>query len=87
MTLTATFKPQTVTVQIDAATVGASLGTPVVKEYLNAEAYEGIYDLTPSDEEQVLLTAGKRMTQNVTVGAIPSNYGLITWDGSTLTVS
>ena len=50
-------------------------------------AYDGPYSVTPSAEEQVLETNGKRMTGNVTVGAIPSNYGLVTWNGSVLTVS
>mgnify|MGYP006932853930 CR=1 FL=1 len=50
-------------------------------------AYDGPYSVTPSAEEQVLDTNGKRMTGNVTVGAIPSNYGLVTWNGSVLTVS
>ena len=50
-------------------------------------AYDGPYSVTPSAEEQVLETNGKRMTANVVVGAIPSNYGLVTWNGSVLTVS
>ena len=51
------------------------------------ERYEGPYTATPSASAQVLATAGKLMTEDITVGAIPSNYGLITWDGNTLTVS
>ncbi len=49
--------------------------------------YEGDYNVTPAGEAQVLATAGKMMTEDIKVGAIPSNYGLITWDGSALTVS
>ena len=49
--------------------------------------YEGAYTVTPSSETQTLSTAGMKMTGNVTVNPIPSNYGLITWDGSTITVS
>lgn len=49
--------------------------------------YEGPYNVTPEGEAQVLATSGKLMTEDITVGAIPSNYGLITWDGSCLTVS
>ena len=49
--------------------------------------YEGGYEVTPSSEPQELPTAGHLMLDNVTVGAIPSNYGLITWNGSALTVS
>ena len=49
--------------------------------------YDGPYSVTPTTSAQTLETAGKLMTEDITVGAIPSNYGLITWDGSALTVS
>lgn len=49
--------------------------------------YDGSYEVTPSDEAQVLDMEGMRARSNVTVNPIPSNYGLITWNGSTLTVS
>lgn len=49
--------------------------------------YTGDYEVTPSNEIQVLNTNGKSMTDNVTINPIPSNYGLITWNGGFLTVS
>jgi hypothetical protein len=49
--------------------------------------YEGAYEVTPSRQSQVLPTALKNLSQNIVVNPIPSNYGLITWNGSTLTVS
>ena len=49
--------------------------------------YDGPYVVTPTQETQTLATAGKTLESNVTVNPIPSNYGLITWDGSTITVS
>lgn len=52
-----------------------------------AGSYLGPYEVTPSQETQTLQTTNKTMTQNVVVNPIPSNYGLITWDGSILTVS
>lgn len=51
------------------------------------ETYTGPYTVTPSDETQTLETADKIMSHNVTINPIPSNYGLITWNGSVLTVS
>ncbi len=51
------------------------------------EKYEGSYTVTPSAETQTLNTQGLVMTGDVVVEAIPSNYGLITWNGSYLTVS
>lgn len=49
--------------------------------------YEGPYTITPAAQSQTFEAAGKMMTEDITVGAIPNNYGLITWDGSVLTVS
>ena len=61
----------------------ASLSVP---EFISVY-YEGDYSVTPSAETQVLQTMGLAMRQDMTINPIPSNYGLITWNGSTLTVS
>ena len=53
----------------------------------SSRPYEGSYEITPSATAQVLPTASLRMTGDLTVNPIPSNYGLITWNGSTITVS
>lgn len=87
MRLTATFRPQAVTVSVDAANMSVTLGTPVVKEYVDVQTYTGEYEVTPSAETQTLDTTGLRLTRPVTVNPIPQNYGLITWNGSFLTVS
>ena len=49
--------------------------------------YDGPYEVTPSSEAQTLHMEGMRASADVTVKPIPSNYGLITWNGSTITVS
>lgn len=49
--------------------------------------YDGSYEVTPSSQTQVIPMEGMRARHDVTVNPIPSNYGLITWNGSTLTVS
>lgn len=49
--------------------------------------YEGAYEVVPSESVQVLSTEGLMMRGDVTIGAIPSNYGLITYDGVSITVS
>ena len=49
--------------------------------------YTGETVITPSTTEQVLATAEKVVARNIVINPIPSNYGLITWNGSTLTVS
>ena len=49
--------------------------------------YTGPYEATPSREEQVFPTHGRTMRDDFVVHPIPSNYGLVTWNGSVLTVS
>ena len=49
--------------------------------------YHGEYEITPSSEEQILPTANTRLAHDIVINPIPSNYGLITWNGSVLTVS
>lgn len=51
------------------------------------QPYTGAYEVTPGTEAQTLQTADRYMSQNVTINPIPSNYGLVTWDGAALTVS
>lgn len=49
--------------------------------------YTGPVSFTPGDEEQTIEIAGCTPAENITIGAIPSNYGKITWNGAVLTVS
>lgn len=51
------------------------------------EYYTGDYEVTPSGETITLPTEQLMMNANVVINPIPSNYGLITWNGSVLTVS
>lgn len=50
-------------------------------------SYTGQTIVTPSNETQTLNTKDTSVLSNITINPIPNNYGLITWDGSTLTVS
>lgn len=85
--LSAAFVQPKLNVTFKTATVQTSTGTPVARDYVERPAYEGATEITPSAETQVLQTNNFRMTDNITINPIPSNYGLITWDGSTITVS
>lgn len=49
--------------------------------------YEGETTITPSTEEQILETRNKALLADIVIKPIPQNYGLITWNGSVLTVS
>lgn len=50
-------------------------------------AYAGALLITPGAEEQTIECSGLLMPENIIVNPIPQNYGLITWNGTTLTVS
>lgn len=79
--------PPSVVVSIDAPGMGVDFGTPIARDYVERDPYTGDYTITPSAETQILRTNNLRMTDDITINPIPSNYGLITWDGSTITVS
>lgn len=89
VTVTATVTPSavnaTATVSDNIITATAGVATEIVTS--DMPEYAGPYEVTPSRETQTLATAQMAMTANVVVNPIPSNYGLITWDGGVLTVS
>jgi len=49
--------------------------------------YSGAYEVTPSNQTQTLATAGKIMARDITINPIPSNYGLVAYDGSILSIT
>ena len=59
----------------------------VEKKLMPHPEYEGPTEFTPSSQEQIIQTENLLVLTNITVKPIPSNYGLITWNGSFLTVS
>lgn len=58
-----------------------------IKDSSDYTHYDGSYSITPSNDRQVLPTNDKVMLDNLVVEPIPQNYGLISWNGSTLTIS
>lgn len=52
-----------------------------------ADYYTGETVITPTQETQTLVTTGKLIPADIVINPIPNNYGLITWDGTVLTVS
>lgn len=49
--------------------------------------YHGATEFTPSNAYQTISTAGLIVDADIIIDPIPSNYGLVTWNGSVLTVS
>ena len=86
--INATIKPAEIKVTIQNPSVKTNQGTPVARAYEpDREPYEGSYEITPSASAVTLAVAGKRMTDDLVIEPIPNNYGLITWDGTIITVS
>lgn len=65
--------------------VALAVATQIVSS--TAPPYEGAYEVIPGEEPQVLPTAGTLAGRDIVIGAIPQNYGKITWDGNIITVS
>lgn len=49
--------------------------------------YDGPTEFTPSRESQVVETTEHVLLADIVINPIPSNYGLIQWNGAVLTVS
>lgn len=48
----------------------------------NYGKYLGPYSVTPTQHRQILFTQNRILSQNIVIEAIPSNYVLITQNGS-----
>ena len=49
--------------------------------------YDGPYEFTPTAEEQTVPIAQLQSSQDITINPIPSNYGLVTYNGNVITIS
>ena len=74
---------------LDVADVALEWGSDEYVRVVNADAdeYDGPYEVTPTNVAQTLATRGLLSTADIVVNPIPSNYGLIQWNGAVLTVS
>ncbi len=77
----------TATIMQNMVEADASLTTNVTHYHSEYPTYDGETTFTPSAEAQTVPTAHTVLLSDITINPIPSNYGLITWNGSTLTVS
>ena len=54
---------------------------------IGADLYEGSYEWTPAVTAQTIPINGLQAKADIVIKPIPNNYGLVTYDGSTITVS
>ena len=66
------------------ATLDAGMTIP---EVVRTNPFTGSYEYTPTSETQTIAIDGLRATADIVINPIPENYGLITWNGSIITVS
>lgn len=67
--------------------IDGEAGTVIKVTEHDLPVYSGQTEVTPSEDVQTLQTVNRTVLQNIIINPIPSNYGRITWNGSTLTVS
>lgn len=60
---------------------------PAKVVYQGGEAYEGNYEITPSEELQTLPTANRQLARDIVVAPIPKNYGQITYSGGGIIIT
>lgn len=53
----------------------------------NARNYDGPYEITPTEDVQILAIENQRAVRNITIEAIPTNYGRITRYGNSLRIT
>ncbi len=62
-------------------------GTLTIPSAVGVDTYAGPYEYTPTEDTQTVAISHKMATENIVINPIPFNYGLVTWNGVTLTVS
>ena len=59
----------------------------IITQHDSHAEYTGSYEFTPSSETQTIPIANLIASENITINPIPQTYGLVTWNGSFLTIS
>ena len=74
---------------LDVGDASLEWGSDEYVRVVNADAdeYDGPYEATPTEDAQTLATQAKLMTADFVVAPIPTNYGRITYDGTTIHIS
>lgn len=62
-------------------------GMLTIPSAVGVEIYDGEYEFTPTQSTQTISIENKMATSDITINPIPYYYGLITYNGSTITVS
>lgn len=63
------------------------VGRLTIPMNIGGEYYQGAYEFTPGENQQVIEINGKIARENIVINPIPQNYGRIAWNGSRIMVS
>ena len=61
-------------------------GSLSVPDVISPDTYEGDYMITPSEDDQIIEIADMMAAENITIKAVPANYGRLEYNGSYLRV-
>lgn len=87
MSMEPTYEPILLDVELSEEEYFLDMDMAVVVNIVSGETYDGPYEVTPTAFTQTLLTDGLKMAGDVTINPIPSNWGLITWNGSYIMIT
>lgn len=89
LTVSATLTPSIISATAEAVkrSVETSADLATVTRSEDHDYYEGEVVFTPSDSVQIVATKDLVLSDDITINPIPSNYGLISWNGRGLLVS
>lgn len=83
-----------IAVAVEVPEIGLMIGAEVPEVSIGVSGagirypeYQGPYSVVPGAIAQRLETRGKVSADDIIIGPIPQNYGLITYNGTTITVS
>ena len=72
MSLRVEFRPPGMTILLSGQAMGISTGTPIAREYVGGDPYEGSYTITPLASQAVILpTTNKILRDDITVTKVP----------------
>lgn len=74
-------------VEVAVSAVNLPVNVAASYQMREGEIYDGPYEFTPTQETQTVSTAEKLLLDNIVINPIPQNYGLVTYNGSIITVS
>ena len=87
MTVAETVAQYSLSVQSNATAITLAPAETINVEILGYPEYEGLTTIIPGEEAQTLSTAQRTLLTDIVINPIPSNYGKITYNGTSLTVS